>query len=154
MNTKKLLGLFTLGLSLLLLAITFLSIGYEYSAYSAYAKTKNLDELYVVLKLTLHIIFTSPIVFVSALVLLFASVRYLRGRAGNRTRKVCLIVKAIAAFILLVMFIAYLILYPTGWVSKAFYLVGAILCGASFFMDFYFIPPIQQAPQKSKKQSK
>ena len=154
MNVKKLVGISTLCLSLLLLVITFLSCAYEFVAYSTYAKTQNLDEIYVVFVLTLYVIFSTPIAFFSFVLLLIAGVKYLRGTAGVKTRRVALVVKAIVAVGLLVLFIAYLVLYPTGWVSKAFYLATALISACSFFVDFYLYDPKQEQQQKSKKQSK
>ncbi len=154
MNAKKLVGISTLFLSLLLLVITYLSCAYEFVAYGTYAKSAGIDEVYAVFIVTLYVIFSTPIAFFAFVLLLFAGIKYLRGSAGKKTRKLALIVKAIVAIGLLALFIAYLVLYPAGWVSKIFYLVTAALSAASFFMDFYLIDGKEQELPKPKKQSK
>ena len=150
-NTKKLIGFSTLLISLLLFVIIFLSSAYEFKAYSAYAKTANIDKVYVMLVLTLYMLFSTPIAFMGSILLLIAGVKYLRGTAGKKTRIITLVVKAISAIGLLVLFILYVMLYPTGWVSKAFYLATSLLSTIAFFMDFYLVDTTEQTKDKNKK---
>ncbi len=153
MNVKKFVGISTLFLSLLLLVIAYLSCAYEYVAYSTYAKAAKIDELYVIFILTLYMIFSTPIAFVCFILLLIAGIKYLRDTAGKKTRIITLVVKAIAAIGLLALFIAYLVLYPTGWISKAFYIATAVLSAISFFIDFYLVDTKEKELPKGKRQS-
>ena len=153
MNVKKLVGISTVCLSLLLLVITYLSCAYEFIAYSRYAKTVGIDEVYVVFVLTLYVIFSTPLLFFAFVLLLIAGIKQLRNTAGKKTRTLSLVVKAISAIGLLALFIAYLVLYPTGWVSKGFYIATAILSSASCFLEFRFTK-VEEKPLPNTKNNR
>ena len=153
---RKFLGTSTLILSALLFVILFLSTAYEVNSFSAYVKAleENKEEIVGLLIIVLYMIFLVPPVFISCILLLIVGVKYLRETAGKKTHIVGLVFKAISAVVLLLEFILYLNLYPSGWVSKIFYITTAVLLFTSFGLDIYLVKLLEKTEVKTEKASK
>lgn len=153
MWTKKVVGISTLALSVLLLSIVFLSTAYEINAFAAYVESleENKQEAFGVFAIVIYMIFSAPLACVFSIILLVTGIRFLRGKAGQKAHTLTLVIKALSAVGLLILFIAYRNLYPAGWISKTVYLVTAILSFISFALDIFLVNFVKVKEVESQK---
>ena len=109
MWTKKVVGISTLVLSVLLLSIVFLSTAYEINAFAAYVESleENKQEAFGVFAIVIYMIFSAPLACIFSIILLVTGIRFLRGKAGQKAHTLTLVIKALSAVGLLILFIAY-----------------------------------------------
>ncbi|MBE7085498.1 MAG: hypothetical protein E7368_05540 [Clostridiales bacterium] len=142
MKMKKFVGIFNLIVSGLLFAIIFLSTIYELNAYASYVNSLeegNIGYAFAVLVIIVFMLFSAPLSLVFGILTLIAGLKTVRGKCGKGMVVMGVIAKILSAVGLSFLFFIYLDLYPAGWISKATYLLTAVLALGSTVFDFVAI---------------
>ncbi|MBQ7924041.1 MAG: hypothetical protein IJ329_01905 [Clostridia bacterium] len=141
MKAKKFVGIFNLIVSVLLFAIIFLSSIYELNAFAAYINSleESNGEGLAVIAIIAFMIFSAPSALVFGILTLIAGLKTIHAKCGKGMVIMGAVAKILATAGLIILFIIYLDLYPAGWVSKATYLLTAVLALGSTVFDFIVI---------------